>query len=460
MSEQNSCPTASRHPRGHRGVGARQRLRPPADLSARHPSARLAGAQDVDAEDRRCRRPSLPVHDATRQLRAPRSACASDAPHGGVSRLESRGATDSGGPSRLHRLGARPRRAADDRGAHPRCLDAPAVENRPPVWLRCDPRRLRGAAVSVARRHRRRRCRPASLSRRGRTPRRRRRGASPPRPRNLHPRVPVPAAGVHRQSRQLSGHALSRRHPERHGTGDRGGRDRVGLATAAQAGRLVAAYAALACACAMVTPIVRTPRLVDALPTWVQWYLRPCGRLHDVHAVSLGRIRLCGRGCGVLLEHARDARAERRVLTVVRGRGRGACSSSGFVTAAPPSIYAQSSFWTSSPTYFAIRVGILMLGLAALVVRWRRRWNARGVRWPVAGAARAELAVRLLDPRRAGVRLRHLASPPSPSALGHCVAFALFSLPDVRRRRRPGSRVEGWRRDSSTRRARSVYARR
>ena len=31
-----------------------------------------------------------------------------------------------------------------------------------------------------------------------------------------------------------------------------------------------------------------------------------------------------------------------------------------------PSIYAQSSFWTSSPTYFAIRVGVLMAALAAL----------------------------------------------------------------------------------------------
>src|SRR6185436_8008847 len=33
----------------------------------------------------------------------------------------------------------------------------------------------------------------------------------------------------------------------------------------------------------------------------------------------------------------------------------------GFVAAAQPSIYRSSSFWTSSPTWFGIRVGILMI---------------------------------------------------------------------------------------------------
>jgi fucose 4-O-acetylase-like acetyltransferase len=31
-----------------------------------------------------------------------------------------------------------------------------------------------------------------------------------------------------------------------------------------------------------------------------------------------------------------------------------------------PSIYTQSSFWTSSPTYFAIRVGLLMMALSGM----------------------------------------------------------------------------------------------
>src|SRR4029079_16986945 len=38
----------------------------------------------------------------------------------------------------------------------------------------------------------------------------------------------------------------------------------------------------------------------------------------------------------------------------------------GFYAAGRPSIYAASSFWTSSPTWFAIRVGILMLALTVI----------------------------------------------------------------------------------------------
>src|SRR5262249_32775447 len=35
----------------------------------------------------------------------------------------------------------------------------------------------------------------------------------------------------------------------------------------------------------------------------------------------------------------------------------------GFYTAAQPTIYRSSSFWTSSPTWFAIRAGVLMASL-------------------------------------------------------------------------------------------------
>jgi len=38
----------------------------------------------------------------------------------------------------------------------------------------------------------------------------------------------------------------------------------------------------------------------------------------------------------------------------------------GFYAAGRPSIYASSSFWTSSPTWFAIRLGILMIALTAV----------------------------------------------------------------------------------------------
>jgi fucose 4-O-acetylase-like acetyltransferase len=39
-----------------------------------------------------------------------------------------------------------------------------------------------------------------------------------------------------------------------------------------------------------------------------------------------------------------------------------------------PSIYAQASFWTSSPTFFFLRVGILMLALPAAYA-WNAVWQ-------------------------------------------------------------------------------------
>ena len=52
----------------------------------------------------------------------------------------------------------------------------------------------------------------------------------------------------------------------------------------------------------------------------------------------------------------------------------------GLLTASRPSIYAASNFWTSSPTYFAVRIGILMLALGLLfLTAAAERW----LRWPL-----------------------------------------------------------------------------
>jgi uncharacterized membrane protein len=121
--------------------------------------------------------------------------------------------------------------------------------------------------------------------------------------------------------------------------------------------------------------------MVDGLPIWVQWYLRPAGDYTTFTLFPWAGFVFAGAGCGVLLEQARDGRAERRVLRAFSVAG-AALMAVGFATAARPSIYAQSSFWTSSPTYFAIRVGILMLGLA-LVAAIRQATHARGPHWAV-----------------------------------------------------------------------------
>ena len=125
----------------------------------------------------------------------------------------------------------------------------------------------------------------------------------------------------------------------------------------------VASCAGAAICIGMLTPIVRTASLVNALPIWLQWYMRPAGDLTIFTLFPWAGFVFAGGAAGALLATATDERAERR-LQIILGASGAALVAFGFYAAGLPSIYRVSSFWTSSPTWFAIRVGILMLGVA------------------------------------------------------------------------------------------------
>jgi len=127
----------------------------------------------------------------------------------------------------------------------------------------------------------------------------------------------------------------------------------------------VAVLSAIAAAVSLLTPIVRASALVDHLPVGFQWYMRPAGELTVFTLWPWAGFVFAGGAVGALLAPARDDGAERRVNAAIGVAG-AALILLGFYTAARPSIYAASSFWTSSPTWFAIRVGILMLALSWL----------------------------------------------------------------------------------------------
>jgi uncharacterized membrane protein len=140
---------------------------------------------------------------------------------------------------------------------------------------------------------------------------------------------------------------------------------------------LVSAYAALACVIAMLTPIVRVSSLVGGLPLWMQWYVRPFGDLTMFTAFPWAGFVFAGAACGVLLGARADEQAERRLHAWLAVAGLGVLAF-GEYTASLPSIYRQSSFWTSSPTYFAIRVGVL-LALVSAIYALAQALEARGV---------------------------------------------------------------------------------
>jgi uncharacterized membrane protein len=96
---------------------------------------------------------------------------------------------------------------------------------------------------------------------------------------------------------------------------------------------------------------------------WFQWYLRPAGELTVFTLLPWAGFVFAGGATGALLATARDERSERGVNAAIAVTG-AALIALGFYTARRPSIYTAASFWTSSPTWFAIRTGILMLALS------------------------------------------------------------------------------------------------
>ena len=139
----------------------------------------------------------------------------------------------------------------------------------------------------------------------------------------------------------------------------------------------VVLYAALASAMAMLAPIVRVSPLVGKLPMIVQWYVRPFGDLTMFTLFPWAGFVFAGAACGVLLGAVRDERVEGRLHVCLALAGL-AILFMGNYTASLPSIYRQSSFWTTSPTYFAIRVGILMT-LTSAMYGLARALEPRGI---------------------------------------------------------------------------------
>jgi uncharacterized membrane protein len=134
-------------------------------------------------------------------------------------------------------------------------------------------------------------------------------------------------------------------------------------------------YVTLAVTIAVMTPLIRTTATVDLLPDWMQWYLRPSGSLTTFTLFPWAGFVLAGAACGAILAIVENGRSERRVQVLFAAVG-AMLVVIGRVLSDRPSIYG-AWFWTSPPIWFAMRVGILMIGVAAIAgisdvaARWR-----------------------------------------------------------------------------------------
>jgi uncharacterized membrane protein len=128
---------------------------------------------------------------------------------------------------------------------------------------------------------------------------------------------------------------------------------------------------------AVVTPIVRSSPLLSPLPDPIELYIRPIPGRGTFTLFPWGGFVLAGAAVGLWLDSARTPEGERRINI--------ACAALGITIAAAaygasflPSIYREASFWTTSPTFFFLRLGILILSLP-VAYAWNQAWRGRSI---------------------------------------------------------------------------------
>ena len=122
---------------------------------------------------------------------------------------------------------------------------------------------------------------------------------------------------------------------------------------------------------AMSTPLVREADILAGLPDAIEAYIRPLPGMTTFAIFPWAAFLLGGTIAGEVIFAAKTEREERRVQFGLLLAG-----VIGFVSAYwlsfRPSIYPNANFWTSSPTFFFIRLGLntLLLPLAWSIERY------------------------------------------------------------------------------------------
>lgn len=174
---------------------------------------------------------------------------------------------------------------------------------------------------------------------------------------------------------------------------------------------------------AFATPIVRSTPLLDPLPNPVEAYLRPIPGLSNFFLFSWSGFVFAGAIAGVLLDAARAPAAEARVNTWLFAAGT-AVAVGAYGASFLPTPYADSQFWGSSPAFFLLRTGILLVLIPAAFV-WERvlpgGWS------PMQQLGRTSLFIYWIHVEM----VYGLISLPIHKSLTHAqawIAFALFTL--------------------------------
>ena len=121
----------------------------------------------------------------------------------------------------------------------------------------------------------------------------------------------------------------------------------------------------------LTTPIVRNISVLSALPDPIEAYIRPVGELSNFVFFPWAAFVFAGGIVGLVLDSVRTPQQERfaNLGFAVAGVG---IAFGAYQLSFLPSPYPRSQFWTTSPTFFFIRVGIMVAAIAVAYL-WQLR---------------------------------------------------------------------------------------
>ena len=137
-------------------------------------------------------------------------------------------------------------------------------------------------------------------------------------------------------------------------------------------------FAALACAFTYVTPLVRQAAWVAYLPDPVEWYVRPIPRMSVFTCFPWVGYVFAGAFIGELLNTTKNVAAEWRMNRWFFGAGL-VLLLGGHGASFLPSLYPEgwSNFWTTSPTYYFVKIGVTLMILGATYAYVQRPFSAK-----------------------------------------------------------------------------------
>jgi len=154
--------------------------------------------------------------------------------------------------------------------------------------------------------------------------------------------------------------------------------------------RLVA-FAVVTIAIAFLTPAIRALPWLRVIPDPIEAYIRPVREISSFVLFPWAAFVFAGALVGVLLDESRTVEQERRLNIGLGLTGAGIAALS-YSLSFRPNPFVRSDFWTTSASFFFMRIGIMTAAIA-VAYAWQSRPGGAEKWSPVAQLGRTSLFI-------------------------------------------------------------------